>query len=419
MKKLINKTSLKKILGLMLIASSIAFSVNAQKPAGLQNRSSVCYMNSVVQCIANAPEARKVLIANKANYILDPILGPFIDLIEQLKIKTTPQLSQELIDNQRQQFFDSSTSIQDAAEFLTQLLDKLPADAKNIFKTEVQTETECLDFLGGCTCKNKQNTSNTILGLGLEGTVNLNQAINNFFQGGVAQDLRCEICDQVGTKNKTEKIAQLPKTLILHLKRYQLIDSKLKKDNKAISFPLNNLDLANQDLANQDLQNHSIDQNTEPTKYDLIGIVCHTNDAELSLQAGHYYSYVKDSEDNSWYRCDDPNVQSVNLAEIEKIAQAGLVNTNDTPYILFYQLKNDDALFFDALDFLPAQKKQKREETEDVLLAQQLQQQIEQEKATLDFLKAEAVQAEQERLTQEQSDRDFAFAMQLQEEVAA
>ena len=405
MKKIINKiinrtsfvkTSLNKILGLILITSIFSFSANAQKPAGLNNLGNYCYMNAVVQCLANIQALREVLIADKANLAKDPILASFTNLIELIKTQTTIQNPKSLFDSQGAVFFRPSNTnpnnpkrMQDSEEFLTYLLERLPKNAQKIFTTSIGITQNSKAF---ATEQDLAEIDHSPKILKLQNNIPFEKGIDDFFNNG-----------------KIPKgITELPKILILRLGREKELRGEYIKDNDPIPFQVNNLDL----------QKYLIDPEKEPTEYDLIGIVCHTG---ASFSAGHYYSYVKDSEDNSWYRCDDPNVQSVNLAEIEKIAQAGLVNTNDTPYILFYQLKNDkkgpppEQQMPQIAQKEPVPPEQEKKELAAEAIEQGLAAILKEQKRQLEQFKRQQQEHEEttRRLAQEQSDREF--AMQLQQ----
>ncbi len=318
MKKIINKTSFnktsfnktcfKKILNLILLVSTIGFSVNAQN-AGLQNFGASCYMNAGIQCLANVKELSNGLTANKARLEPNSISLHLANLMEELNKPAIGVIEPRNFSvKQRQEFFQNSPGMQDSAEFLTQLLDRLPPEAQDIFTTKINIAPEHIQF---CATAYLASLDKSPKILRLQNQFSFDEGIYNFF-------------DNEGIK---KVIYKLPNILVIRLGREKETPLGFQKDNKVIPFKLN-----------LNLEQYLINPMLRPAEYNLVGIICHSG---LSFNAGHYYSYVKDSENKNWYRYDDAKVAPVDLEEIKKIAEAGIVSPNNTPYILFYQLKKN------------------------------------------------------------------------------
>ena len=115
------------------------------------------------------------------------------------------------------------------------------------------------------------------------------------------------------------RLMEVPKFLIIVLKRYNNQTNSLSKTHNSITFPINDLDLS-QYSEGYDRINCSLK---------LISVCCHTG----GLNGGHYYAICR-HPDNKWYKHDDETVTEFNIEMNEKtLFKFG--------YILIYE-KNDD-----------------------------------------------------------------------------
>ena len=127
----------------------------------------------------------------------------------------------------------------------------------------------------------------------------------------------CENCKNKQKSMKKIEIYNIPKILIIQLKRFNH-DSKI---TTKVNYPINNLDLTKYVLS---YKNSNINNYFE-AKYDLFAVANHYG----SLSFGHYKAYCKNSIDNNWYEFNDSNVKQISEDEI--------VNSN--AYVLFYKQK--------------------------------------------------------------------------------
>jgi ubiquitin C-terminal hydrolase len=104
----------------------------------------------------------------------------------------------------------------------------------------------------------------------------------------------------------------MPNVLVIDLKRF---NSKNKKDNRFVHFPIDNLDLSS----------YVVGYKKTSYIYELYGVCNHSGVA----QGGHYTSYVKNAN-GKWYHFNDTSVTEV-----------GLVNQiiSQKAYVLFYRKK--------------------------------------------------------------------------------
>jgi len=126
----------------------------------------------------------------------------------------------------------------------------------------------------------------------------------------------CKECKDHKLAQKQILIYELPKILILHLKRFETTHSSMRKDIRQIDFPLEGLDL--KDCLVRKEQN---------SIYDLYGVINHMG----SIGGGHYTAYVHSPSFEDWVEFDDENVQKLDKEQI----------VSKAAYVLFYRRRDD------------------------------------------------------------------------------
>lgn len=122
----------------------------------------------------------------------------------------------------------------------------------------------------------------------------------------------CPLCKEDVESSKKMTLYRLPRTLLIHLKRFHESSYLPTKTDKMITFPLFSLNLS----AFSDLPN--------PPLYDLYAVIEHSG----SLSYGHYTAQCKDEE--GWARYDDDQV--IVMREQEVVTQHA--------YVLFYRARD-------------------------------------------------------------------------------
>ena len=135
----------------------------------------------------------------------------------------------------------------------------------------------------------------------------------------------CPNCNENLPANKKIEIYNVPKILIIHLKRF----NNNKKINTFIKFPLKNLDIGN----------HINKKNKETNKYDLFGVVNHHG----SLEYGHYTAFCKNYHDHKWYEYNDRIVKKIPPENEEDII------VNKFAYVLFYREQKNDSIIWEKI----------------------------------------------------------------------
>ena len=137
---------------------------------------------------------------------------------------------------------------------------------------------------------------------------------------------KCPNCDQSLQANKKMELYNMPKILIIHLKRFD----HNKKINTLIDFPLSDLDLKKYSSNKSNINND---------KYDLFGVINHYG----SLEYGHYTAFCKNYHDGNWYEYND---RIANRIQKEKEKE---VIVNQSAYILFYRGQKNDNIKWEKI----------------------------------------------------------------------
>lgn len=126
----------------------------------------------------------------------------------------------------------------------------------------------------------------------------------------------CSECNELTDAEKKISFVNLPKYLILQLKRFNFDHSSNRKIDDLVEFPLYDLDLSN-----------FLPSATGKAKmtYDLLAVSNHSG----SLVSGHYTAYSKSFINDKWYHFNDSCVKPVAKEDENKIVSANA-------YVLVY-----------------------------------------------------------------------------------
>ena len=132
----------------------------------------------------------------------------------------------------------------------------------------------------------------------------------------IAKDYKCDSCKKKGYCTKKTKIYQLPKILVIHLKRFSFASTyKKSKINASVKFPITGLDLTEYTF------------NTQASQYNLYGISHHSG----YMGGGHYTAEIRSEADGNWHNCDDGHVSKL---------YSEPSSSGSSPYVLFYVRKS-------------------------------------------------------------------------------
>ncbi|KAM6180833.1 ubiquitin carboxyl-terminal hydrolase 8 isoform 2-T2 [Erethizon dorsatum] len=288
---------------------------------GLRNLGNTCYMNSILQCLCNAPHLADYFNRNcyQDDINRSNLLGHKGEVAEEFGIimkalwtgqyrYISPKDFKITIGKINEQF--AGYSQQDSQELLLFLMDGLHEDLnKGQFKSTVQ----CL------TCHKKSRTFEAFMYLSLPlastSRCTLQDCLRLFSKEEKLTDnnrFYCSHCRARRDSLKKIEIWKLPPVLLVHLKRFSYDGRWKQKLQTSVDFPLENLDLSQ----------YVIGPKNNLKKYNLFSVSNHYG----GLDGGHYTAYCKNAARQRWFKFDDHEVSDISAASVKSSAA----------YILFY-----------------------------------------------------------------------------------
>ena len=307
---------------------------------GLINKSSICYLNSIVQCLSHTlPMTDAIFNFRDTIHTKDTLVyecfstllyklwnGSFV--LDAYSLMKTLKLSDNVQHDSHETLLKLLSCIHDGLKY------KIQCNVKG----EELTESDILlrkgyeawikyfgndysfiikNFYGdtittySCKCNEPifEPFNNIMLPID-DSDDDIETSFTRYFQQS-----KCASCIKKKKKHHgtiDTEIWNLPDTFIITLKRF---DNQGKKINKAVNFPFD-LDMTRWVSKAKGDPNNYI--------YSLYAVNCHIGRCDN----GHYWSYCKDIH-GDWYKFDDTDTVKVN--------DMSNINTNSTAYILFYQ----------------------------------------------------------------------------------
>ncbi|XP_007066880.1 ubiquitin carboxyl-terminal hydrolase 8 isoform X1 [Chelonia mydas] len=329
---------------------------------GLRNLGNTCYMNSILQCLCNAP-----LLADYFNRNLyqDDInrlnlLGHKGEVAEEFGIimkalwtgqyrYVSPKDFKITIGKINDQF--AGYSQQDSQELLLFLMDGLHEDLNKadnrkrykeenndhiddfkaadlawhkhkqlnesivvaLFQGQFKSTVQCL------TCYKKSRTFEAFMYLSLPlaptSKCTLQECLRLFSKEEKLTDNNRFYCSHCKTRRDSLKkleIWKLPPVLLVHLKRFSYDGRWKQKLQTSVDFPLESLDLSH----------YVIGPKSNLKRYNLFSVSNHYG----GLDGGHYTAYCRNATKQRWYKFDDHEVSDISASCVKSSAA----------YILFY-----------------------------------------------------------------------------------
>ncbi|XP_014678376.1 PREDICTED: ubiquitin carboxyl-terminal hydrolase 4-like [Priapulus caudatus] len=130
----------------------------------------------------------------------------------------------------------------------------------------------------------------------------------------------CPQCKKHQQATKQFDLWQLPRVLVIHLKRFSYNRYWRDKIDTLVEFPISGLNMA---------KNVINPMHPPVVDYDLIGVTNHYG----GMGGGHYTAYAKNKDDSHWYYFDDSSVSAAN--EESCVSKAA--------YVLFYARRDPSA----------------------------------------------------------------------------
>ncbi|CAF4150543.1 unnamed protein product [Rotaria sp. Silwood2] len=152
----------------------------------------------------------------------------------------------------------------------------------------------------------------------------LNKALEHFINPEIMTGENayfCPRCEHLVTAKKQLILDELSPVLILNLKRSIMLDDTTEKLSHHVRY--NELLDFSPYTTHRQFDSNKENNESDNVSYKLYGVVNHYGD---SLECGHYWSYIRTSDDN-WFIADDAYCRRVPLNE---------VFDNPNAYVLFY-----------------------------------------------------------------------------------
>uniref|UniRef100_A0A8C3WV98 ubiquitinyl hydrolase 1 n=1 Tax=Catagonus wagneri TaxID=51154 RepID=A0A8C3WV98_9CETA len=329
---------------------------------GLRNLGNTCYMNSILQCLCNAPHLADYFNRNcyQEDINRSNLLGHKGEVAEEFGIimkalwtgqyrYISPKDFKITIGKINDQF--AGYSQQDSQELLLFLMDGLHEDlnkadnrkrhkeenndhlddfkaAENawqkhkqlnesiivaLFQGQFKSTVQCL------TCHKKSRTFEAFMYLSLPlastSKCTLQDCLRLFSKEEKLTDnnrFYCSHCRARRDSLKKIEIWKLPPVLLVHLKRFSYDGRWKQKLQTSVDFPLENLDLSQ----------YVIGPKNNLKKYNLFSVSNHYG----GLDGGHYTAYCKNAARQRWFKFDDHEVSDISVSSVKSSAA----------YILFY-----------------------------------------------------------------------------------
>ncbi|XP_026374250.2 ubiquitin carboxyl-terminal hydrolase 8 isoform X4 [Ursus arctos] len=329
---------------------------------GLRNLGNTCYMNSILQCLCNAPHLAdyfnrncyqddinrsnllghkgevaeefgiimKALWTGQYRYISPKDFKVTIGKINDQFAGYSQQDSQELLlflmdglhedlnkaDNRKRHKEENNDHLDDfkAAEHAWQKHKQLNESIiVALFQGQFKSTVQCL------TCHKKSRTFEAFMYLSLPlastSKCTLQDCLRLFSKEEKLTDNNRFYCSHCRTRRDSLKkieIWKLPPVLLVHLKRFSYDGRWKQKLQSSVDFPLENLDLSQ----------YVIGPKNNLKKYNLFSVSNHYG----GLDGGHYTAYCKNAARQRWFKFDDHEVSDISVSSVKSSAA----------YILFY-----------------------------------------------------------------------------------
>ncbi|XP_009976479.1 PREDICTED: ubiquitin carboxyl-terminal hydrolase 8 isoform X2 [Tauraco erythrolophus] len=329
---------------------------------GLRNLGNTCYMNSILQCLCNAPHLADYFNRNlyQDDINRSNFLGHKGEVAEEFGVimkalwtgqykYISPKDFKITIGKINDQF--AGYSQQDSQELLLFLMDGLHEDLNKadnrkrykeenndhlddfraaelawhkhkqlnesiivaLFQGQFKSTVQCL------TCHKKSRTFEAFMYLSLPlastSKCTLQECLRLFSKEEKLTDNNRFYCSHCKTRRDSLKkieIWKLPPVLLVHLKRFSYDGRWKQKLQTSVDFPLETLDLSQ----------YVIGPKSNVKRYNLFSVSNHYG----GLDGGHYTAYCKNASKQRWFKFDDHEVSEISASSVKSSAA----------YILFY-----------------------------------------------------------------------------------
>lgn len=315
---------------------------------GIRNQGATCYMNSLLQSLFHLPAFRRIVYHMPTTGTEDPsksiplcLQRLFCQLQLSEHAASTIELTKSFGWNQRE-----TMQQQDVQEFCRVLMQTLEyklvhtdqaTAIDNLFRGHTRTYIKCteVDF------KKEILEDFKDLSLVVKGCKNLRESLQNEL---APQDMDgLYETDEFGKQKAVmgTEYTDFPSVLHIHLRRFarDYERNTSVKINDYFEFPAE-VDLGEFLAPDADHSKSNI--------YDLYGVLVHSGGS----MCGHYYAFLRISQDPQWYKFDDQNVTKVTADEAIKNNYGGMDGSHErtySGYMLIYVRREDAPVIFEPI----------------------------------------------------------------------
>ncbi|KAK9476740.1 hypothetical protein V1514DRAFT_321824 [Lipomyces japonicus] len=353
--------------------------------AGLQNLANTCYVNSFTnqlymnkefrKCIYNLyqdPEAGELSTAgshkssnvNQGSELINNLVILFSYLQYSWQQVLDPQNFIQAIIDYESKPIDVTVQM-DVDEFYSLLFDRI--EGQILDKNKKAAIRSCYGGMQMTQVKSKEcdHISEraepfSAIQCDIKGKTNLQESLNAYVEGETLDGDNkywCSSCSLHVEAERRSCLKDVPNHLIFHLKRFDfdLQTMQRSKINDFFEFPMQ-LDISPYTFEYlQNKQDSILKSSSVVDEFKLVGILVHSGTAE----SGHYYSYIRKSDDDTWFEFNDADVNKFDPGDIPNTCFGGSIDGDvheymEKPfsaYMLFYdrikpehELQPDDNL---------------------------------------------------------------------------
>lgn len=347
---------------------------------GLKNLGCTCYMNSLIQQFFMVPQLRESILASEDKHtgkIEESALFGLKNIFSSLKAYDSQYYNaKDFTQNFDGQQLDVREQM-DVDEFFNTLIDKIENHLKdspfqNLFKHFFGFTVSDEFICKGCPHYSERNVYSQSIQLQVLNKKSIVESLKSYVEGELLEGdnaYHCDKCDKKVNALKRQCIKTLPRVLIVVLKRFEFDYETMAKIkvNDYCEFPKElNMEAYTQEYLNKKEANENQETDKNPNledkineesnnpnkpdnyyKYNLSGVIIHTGTSE----SGHYYSIIKDRNNNDksqWYEFNDTQVKEYDISDLPNEAFGGSeaiysrdnikenIEKQTNAYLLFY-----------------------------------------------------------------------------------
>ena len=290
--------------------------LSPSKHAGLVNKGNTCYLNSILQALSVIPHFWNQQASQSDT--ISPLVKALTLNLSLLGKRNSPidpsnflRAFQKKVIEKRGTPFNINTQ-QDVLEILQILLDELKVAspiADGIISSSIVRSTTC----DNCFSSTSREDKHDIISFPL--CDSLLSSLDMFLKPEELTDNNkwfCNVCNSRQDSVRECKFVNCGTVLIIQLNRYINEGQKVYKDNRHVNCP--------SEVLNIPLH---IDEHLSVSRnFQLKATINHSG----TINAGHYWAYIKEQNSGQWLKCNDTSIAKVKFKEL----------SNNSSYIFIY-----------------------------------------------------------------------------------